>query len=81
MNDASKSDDDAHVDDSKGLIKQMYLCSIIFAFKKMIHALMLSLGLTTNVAGDRHCQAANKGNDKKSQGDLHQGYQLPEPVC
>jgi hypothetical protein len=80
-NDASKSDDDAHVDHTKGLIKQMYLCSIIFTFKKMIHALMLSLGLATNVAGDRHRQAANNGNDKKSWENLHWGYQVLEPVC
>jgi hypothetical protein len=69
------------VDHTKGLIKQMYLCSIIFAFKKMIHALMLSLGLTTNVAGNHHRQAANKGNDKKSRGNLPWGYKLLEPVC
>jgi hypothetical protein len=42
----------------------------------MIHALMLSLGLTMNVDGNCHCQAANKGNDKKSWGNLDQGYQL-----
>jgi hypothetical protein len=47
----------------------------------MMHALMLSLGLAMNVAGNRHRQAANKGNDKKSQQNLHQGYQLLEPVC
>jgi hypothetical protein len=28
---------------------------------------LLSLGLATNVVGNCHCQAANKGNDKKSQ--------------
>jgi hypothetical protein len=46
----------------------------------MIHALMLSLGLATNVAGNHHHQAANKGNDKKSQGNLPPCFDLTTPA-